>query len=81
MEVFLRILFKIWYYLCQLAEKVFFLLSFAMVWVLHKIKKPRIRPKTLLLIKLDAIGDYVLFRNFLQPLREAYAGYEITFFV
>ncbi|WP_163555448.1 glycosyltransferase family 9 protein [Helicobacter suis] len=79
MEVFLRILFKLWYYLCQLLEKVFFLLSFAMVWALRKIKKPKLRPKTLLLIKLDAIGDYVLFRNFLQPLREAYTGYEITF--
>ncbi|WP_163566154.1 glycosyltransferase family 9 protein [Helicobacter suis] len=79
MGVFVRRLFKIWYILCQLAEEVFFLMSFAMVWVLRKIKKPRIRPKTLLLIKLDAIGDYVLFRNFLQPLREAYAGYEITF--
>ncbi|WP_163564648.1 glycosyltransferase family 9 protein [Helicobacter suis] len=79
MKVSVRRLFKIWYILCQLAEEVFFLMSFAMVWVLRKIKKPRIRPKTLLLIKLDAIGDYVLFRNFLQPLREAYAGYEITF--
>ncbi len=49
-----------------------------MVWVLRKIQKQPIRPKTLLLMKLDTIGDYVLFRNFLKPLREFYAGYEIT---
>ncbi len=49
-----------------------------MVWVLRKIQKQPIRPKTLLLMRLDTIGDYVLFRNFLQPLREFYAGYEIT---
>ncbi|BCZ17896.1 hypothetical protein NHP190003_11780 [Helicobacter sp. NHP19-003] len=41
--------------------------------------KPKIRPKTLLLIRLDALGDYVLFRNFLKPIRESYKDYEITF--
>jgi ADP-heptose:LPS heptosyltransferase len=38
------------------------------------------RPKSLLVIRLDAIGDYVLFRNFLGALRASprYAGYEFT---
>ncbi|CCF81707.1 hypothetical protein HBZS_121580 [Helicobacter bizzozeronii CCUG 35545] len=59
-------------------ERVSYSLASLMVWVLRKIQKQPIRPKTLLLMKLDTIGDYVLFRNFLQPLREFYAGYEIT---
>lgn len=36
--------------------------------------------KTILLIRLDAIGDYVLFRNFIEILKtsEKYKGYKIT---
>lgn len=39
-----------------------------------------ITSKTLLLIRLDAIGDYVLFRNFIGELKtsEKYKGYKIT---
>ncbi|CCB79284.1 hypothetical protein HBZC1_02980 [Helicobacter bizzozeronii CIII-1] len=68
----LRLHLRLW------AERVSYSLASFMVWVLHKIQKQPIRPKTLLLLKLDTIGDYVLFRNFLKPLREFYAGYEIT---
>jgi len=39
-----------------------------------------IKTKSLLLIRLDAIGDYVLFRNFIEILKkeERYKGYKIT---
>lgn len=39
-----------------------------------------IKPKTLLLIRLDAIGDYILFRNFIEVLRTSskYNDYKIT---
>ncbi len=39
-----------------------------------------IKPKSLLLIRLDAIGDYVLFRNFIEVLRNSqkYKDYKIT---
>jgi len=38
------------------------------------------KPKSLLLIRLDAIGDYVLFRNFIAELKksEKYKNYSIT---
>jgi ADP-heptose:LPS heptosyltransferase len=38
------------------------------------------KPKTLLLVRLDAIGDYVLFRNFLEFLRKSqkYQGHHLT---
>jgi len=40
----------------------------------------RIQPNTLLLIRLDAIGDYVLFRNFIEILKKSkkYCDYKIT---
>lgn len=39
------------------------------------------REKTLLLIRLDAIGDYILFRNFIEVLRNSdkFRDYHITF--
>lgn len=39
-----------------------------------------VRPKSLLLVHMDAIGDYVLLRNFIAVLREdpAYGEYRIT---
>lgn len=42
--------------------------------------KKEMRPKTLLLIRLDGIGDYVLFRNYIQILAESqkYRDYSIT---
>lgn len=37
-------------------------------------------PKTILLLRLDAIGDYILFRNFIEILSksEKYKGYRVT---
>ena len=45
------------------------------------VKRVRQYNKTLLIIKLDAIGDYVLFRNFLEEIRTSstYKDYRITF--
>lgn len=42
--------------------------------------KQVIRPKSLLLVRFDRIGDYVLFRNFLADLRESvlYGDFHIT---
>jgi len=39
-----------------------------------------IKPKSILLIRLDAIGDYVLFRNYIEVLKksEQYKDYKIT---
>ena len=39
-----------------------------------------ITPKSLLIVRLDAIGDYILFRNFIEILKrsERYSGYSIT---
>jgi len=44
------------------------------------LKKIPTRSNTLLLIRLDSIGDYVLFRNFIEivKLNEAYRNYKIT---
>lgn len=41
---------------------------------------PVIQPQNILLIRLDAIGDYVLFRNFIEILRKSrkYRGHQIT---
>ena len=51
--------------------------------LLNKIVKKipfSLRPKTLLLVRLDAIGDYLLFRNFLPLIRQnpLYKDYRIT---
>ena len=39
----------------------------------------RVRPKTLLIIRIDVVGDYLLFRNFISEIAKAYQGYEVTF--
>jgi len=43
-------------------------------------KQKEFRPKSMLIIRLDAIGDYVLFRNFLEIVRtsDRYRDYAIT---
>ncbi len=38
----------------------------------------RKKHKTILLIRLDAIGDYVLFRNYIEILKNEYKDYKIT---
>lgn len=42
--------------------------------------RKEIKPESILLIRLDAIGDYILFRNFIKILAESrkYKGYRIT---
>jgi ADP-heptose:LPS heptosyltransferase len=47
---------------------------------LVKSGKRKKREKTLLLIRLDAIGDYILFRNFIEIIRNSpnYKNYQIT---
>ncbi len=43
-------------------------------------KKHRVNEKTMLLVKVDGIGDYVLFRNYIEVLRRSkkYKEYKIT---
>ncbi len=47
---------------------------------LVKTSRQEIKNKTLLLIRLDSIGDYVLFRNFLKEISksEKYGDYKVT---
>lgn len=54
-------------------------LGFLLIDLLLKGSK-NVNPKSLLLIRLDAIGDYVLFRNFIKILKESskYKNYKIT---
>lgn len=49
-------------------------------FVAPALPRPPRTTKALLIIRLDAIGDYVLFRNFLHSVRasKTYAGYRIT---
>lgn len=44
------------------------------------VRRQKQRSKTLLLVHLDAIGDYILVRNFIRVLRDSrrYSGYSIT---
>lgn len=45
----------------------------------HLVKSQKqIIPKTLLLIRVDAIGDYILFRNFIKYIKDTYTDYKIT---
>lgn len=50
------------------------------IFVSFFIGRKKIVPNSLLLIRLDAIGDYVLFRNFIKILKESskYYNYKIT---
>ncbi|MFN8770526.1 MAG: glycosyltransferase family 9 protein [Neisseriaceae bacterium] len=44
------------------------------------IKKAEVKPKTILIIRLDGFGDYIIFRNYLYWLTQnaKYSGYSIT---
>ncbi|WQR88925.1 glycosyltransferase family 9 protein [Helicobacter pylori] len=46
---------------------------------LTKSTPPPIRKKTLCFIRLDIIGDYILYRNFLSLFKKYFEDYEITF--
>ncbi len=58
------------------------LIKFIIYYFINLIISPskEIKPKSLLLIRVDAIGDYVLFRNFIEVLKksEKYRDYKIT---
>ncbi len=53
-------------------DRVFFFL-------LNLFLKPRPRPDKILIIKVDAIGDYLLVRNFLPAMREAFPKAHINY--
>lgn len=55
------------------------IIIFNVIRLLSK-RNPNIEDKTILLIRLDAIGDYILFRNFIKILKESkkYKDYKIT---
>lgn len=58
------------------------LIKLIIYYFINLLVKPsqKIKPKSLLLIRLDAIGDYVMFRNFIKELKESqkYKDYKIT---
>lgn len=58
---------------------IVYIISVLSIRIIH-LKKRRPVPCTLLIVKMDAIGDYVLFRNFLQEIRESrrFRYYRIT---
>ena len=71
--------------LCYNAQMIFFKKIFAknILSLLTRLlfaKRKKKTAKTLLVIRLDGIGDYTLFRNFLQFLRSSdkYGDYNIT---
>ncbi|WP_181881787.1 glycosyltransferase family 9 protein [Helicobacter sp. MIT 14-3879] len=41
-------------------------------------KKPNIKPKSIIILRTDAIGDYLLFCNFLKVIRGHFKDYNIT---
>ena len=58
------------------------LIKFMIYYIINLLIKPskEIMPKSLLIIRLDAIGDYVMFRNFIEELKksEKYKEYKVT---
>ncbi|HEY8400667.1 MAG TPA: glycosyltransferase family 9 protein [Cytophagaceae bacterium] len=48
------------------------------VKLLSELPDPAPQLRTLLIVKTDDIGDYILFRDFLRVIREHYKGYKIT---
>ncbi len=65
--------------LTKLSNLFKFIISLLIIFII-KLKKNEILPGTLLIIRLDVIGDYILFRNFLKYVRnsEKYRNYRIT---
>ncbi|MDP4173025.1 MAG: glycosyltransferase family 9 protein [Bacteroidota bacterium] len=66
-----------------LLKKLNNLINYIETYIIEKIikcQKSETVPNTLLMIKVDAIGDYVLFRNFLQAVKESkiFSNYKIT---
>jgi len=67
MNFYQKIRFSLQIRLCFLADRL-------------AMRSPKTKPKTLLVVRTDAIGDYLLFRNFLEILKksDAYKDYQIT---
>jgi ADP-heptose:LPS heptosyltransferase len=65
--------------LTKLSNLFKFLISLLITFII-KLKKNEILPNTLLIIRLDVIGDYILFRNFLKTVHnsEKYRNHRIT---
>lgn len=65
-----------------MTSKLKTLIKLIIYFVIELFIKPskEIQPKSLLLIRLDAICDYVLFRNYIELLKtsEKYKDYSIT---
>ncbi len=61
-------------------NKIKALVKFILFFIIDLLSKKSSKPtnKTLLLIRLDAIGDYVLFRNYIKILKNKYKDYKIT---
>lgn len=63
----------------KLTNLVVYIISY-IISLLLRTHKRKIISGTLLLVRLDAIGDYILFRNYLKIIRasEKYKNYKIT---
>lgn len=46
--------------------------------LLSELPEAVLKPKSLLIIKTDDIGDYILFRDFLKPIRSQHQDYKIS---
>lgn len=65
----------------SILKKIRRLLKFILLGCIDAIairRQKNIVPNTLLLIRLDTIGDYVLFRNFIEVLKNKFKDYKIT---
>ena len=60
--------------------KIFIKYLISYIIALFIVSSRDIKSKSILLVRLDAIGDYILFRNFIQEIKESdkYKGYDIS---
>ena len=54
-------------------------LFFRLMYLAIRMEKRRKKPGTILLVKMESIGDYILIRNFIPFVKEKYKGSKITF--
>ncbi len=61
-------------------QNLFNYLQLSILLFFVRLRRHKINPGTLLIIRLDSIGDYIVFRNFLSAVKnsEQYRGYKIT---
>jgi len=55
-------------------------LRYFLIESLISLQNKHVNPNTLLLVRFDGIGDYILFRNFIEEIKKSkrFAGYSIT---